>query len=117
MRKTRGEKNIRWIEMFCLVPHGPDKGQHVKLTQEQRDTLREIYDMSKTVEVGEPLAAYLALMHVCGPEALQKEFRPDVRPDIFTTWAATGPDLKAVLKRDGEHILCPELGTRYPAAA
>jgi len=117
MRKTRGEKNIRWIEMFCLVPHGPDKGQHVRLTQEQHDTLREIYDMSKIVQVDEALAAYLALLHVCGREALQTAFRPDVRPDIFTTWAATGPDLKAVLKRDGEHIVCPELGTRYPAAA
>lgn len=38
-------------------------------------------------------------------------------PDTFTTWNAVGPDLRAVVKRDGERIVCPELGTRYPAAA
>jgi hypothetical protein len=54
---------------------------------------------------------------VCGPEALQQEFRPKVRVDIFTVWGAVGPDLRAVVKRDGERIVCPELGTRYPAAA
>ena len=34
-----------------------------------------------------------------------------------TTWAATGPRLREVLKRTGEIIVCPELGTRWPAAA
>jgi len=28
-----------------------------------------------------------------------------------------GPDLRAVLKRDGECVVCPELGARYPVAA
>jgi hypothetical protein len=44
MRKTRGDKNARWIEMFCLVPRGPDKGERVVLTQAQRETVRMIYD-------------------------------------------------------------------------
>jgi hypothetical protein len=64
-----------------------------------------------------PLAAFLALLHTCGPEALQREFQPKVEADIFTVWNASGPDLKAVLQRDREQIVCPELGTRYPAAA
>jgi hypothetical protein len=64
-----------------------------------------------------PLAAYLALLHVCGPEALEREFVPEIDADIFSVWNATGPDLKAVLKREGGRIVCPELGTRYPAAA
>jgi hypothetical protein len=55
------------------------------------------------------------LLHVCGPEALQKDFRPDVDVDIFTLWNATGPSLREVLRREGEHIA--ELGTRYPVAA
>jgi hypothetical protein len=42
---------------------------------------------------------------------------PQFYTDSLQVWAATGPDLKEVLKRDGEAILCPELGTRYPAAA
>jgi hypothetical protein len=57
-------------------------------------------------------------MHVCGPEAVVGgRQQPTLVADIFTIWNATGPDLRAVLKRDGGHIVCPELGTRYPAAA
>jgi hypothetical protein len=44
MRQTRGDKNAHWIEMFCLVPRGPDKGERVVLTQAQRETVRMIYD-------------------------------------------------------------------------
>src|SRR5262245_45958653 len=119
MERTRADHAITWIEKYCVVPHGFDKEQHVRLTRQQRDTIRKIYDtdgMSEIVQA-EPLAAYLALLHVCGPEALQKEFRPDVATDIFTVWNSVGPDLRAVLKRDGDHITCPELGTRYPMAA
>jgi hypothetical protein len=120
MRKTRGDKNVHWIEMFCLVPRGPEKGERVVLTQAQRETVRMIYDNAsgpQDVPVTGSLAAYLALLHICGPEALQNNFRPDVAPDIFTVWNSVGPDLRAVLRRDGERIVCPELGTRYPAAA
>jgi hypothetical protein len=115
---TRSERAVRWIEKYCVVPSGVERGQHVRLTPAQRDAIRAIYDAQNISEVvGEQLAAYLALLHVCGPEALQKEFRPDVSPDIFTVWNSIGPDLKAVLRRDGEHIVCPELGTQYPIAA
>ena len=67
--------------------------------------MREIYDNptgSEAVTATGPLAAYLALLHTCGPEALQREFQPKVEADIFTVWNAT---------------VCPELGTKYPAAA
>jgi hypothetical protein len=116
-KQTRGERAIRWIEAYCLVPSGLDKGQHVRLTLAQRDIVRQIYDGIEAVPVTGPLAAYLALMHVCGPEALQKEFRPELSADIFTIWGAVGPDLRAVLKREGERIVCPQLGTCYPVAA
>jgi hypothetical protein len=117
--RNRVKRNIRWIEKFCVVPSGPYKGQRVRLTPAQCDTVREIYDCqdSSRRSVTGPLAAYLALLHVCGPEALQHDFRPDVKPDIFTVWNSVGPDLKAVLKRDGQCVVCPELGTRYPMAA
>jgi hypothetical protein len=36
MRNTRGDRNGHWIEKFCLVPHDPDKGRHVRLTPAQR---------------------------------------------------------------------------------
>jgi hypothetical protein len=43
-KQTRGERAIRWIEVYCLVPSGLDRGQHVRLTPAQRDIVREIYD-------------------------------------------------------------------------
>ena len=114
---TRGGRAIRWIQDYCLVPNGPNKGQHVRLTPVQRDIVSQIYDGIEAVPVTGPLAAYLALLHVCGPEALQKEFRPELSADIFTVWGAVGPDLRAVLKREGERIICTQLGTEWPAAA
>ena len=120
-KQTRGERAIRWIEAYCLVPGGLDKGQHVRLTPTQRDIVREIYDKPNGFHgappVTGPLAAYLALLHLCGPEALQRSFRPNVAPDIFTIWNSVGPDLRAVLRRHGACVICPELGTKYPTAA
>jgi len=64
------------------------------------------------------LAAYLALVHLASPEAVgTSNFRPQLDVDIFTVWNATGPTLQAVLKREGEAVVCPELNTRFPAAA
>jgi hypothetical protein len=113
---TRGGRAIRWIEDYCLVPSGLDKGQHVRLTPVQRDIVSQIYDGIEALPVSGPLAAYLALLHVCGPEALQKEFRPELNADIFTVWGAVGPDLRAVLKREGERIVCTQLGTEWPSS-
>ena len=57
-----------------------------------------------------PLAAYLALLHTCGPEAKFKAEPPTrLETDIFTLWAATGPDLKAVLKRTASASSVPSL--------
>lgn len=122
MRKSlrRGDRAVKWIETYCVVPSGLEKGQHVRLTSEQRASVRRIYDNPngpQPEDIAAPLSAFLALLHLAGPEALQQEFRPDVRADIFTLWSAVGPDLRAVLKRDGAHVVCPELRTRYPVAA
>ncbi len=116
---TRGERATRWIERYCVQPHGPERGQHVRLTPAARDIVRKVYDDpdGPQPDIGGPLAAYLALLHTCGPEALQQEFLPKVEADIFTAWSATSPDLKAVLSRTGDAIVCPKLNTRYPAAA
>jgi hypothetical protein len=64
-----------------------------------------------------PLAAYLALFHICGPRELAANLFPALRADIFSVWSATGPELKAVLKCQGACVVCPELGTKYPAMA
>jgi hypothetical protein len=120
-RLTRGRNAIDWIEQCCVHPDGPHKGQRVRLSSEQRELLRQIYDAPDGPQdmpiTDSALAAYLALMHICGKEALQKEFRPHVEVDSWTIWRATSERLRRYLKRDGETIVCPQLGTRYPAEA
>lgn len=114
---THGDKAIRWIEQFCVYPHGFSKGQHVVLTEQQRAALHQIFDTDKSPEVTGPLAAYLALFHVAGPRDLAAHVSAiPLSADVFSTWNATGPDLKSVLKRDGAAVVCPELGTRWLAA-
>jgi hypothetical protein len=115
---TRGERNVRWIENYCVQPDGLRKGEHVRLSPEQYEIVCRIYDEGpNTAPTGE-LAAYLALLHVCGPEAVRRaDVRLPLAVDTWTVWRATSPDLQAVLKREGAALVCPKLGTRYPAAA
>lgn len=115
----RGVRAITWIEMYCVYPSGPDKGRRVKLTAREKATIRAIYDdLDRETVIEGPPAAYLALRHIAGREALQKDqFRPNIVIDVFTAWNAISTELGEVLElRDG-HIICSALGTRYPVAA
>jgi hypothetical protein len=117
---TRGQRNATWVERFCVYPNGSDKGKRVRLTDAEHHIVRQIYDGAngpQDVPVTAPLSAYLALLHLTGPEGKQHDFRPDVTVDVFTLWNAAGPDLRAVLKRKGEHLICAGLGTSYPPRA
>ena len=103
-----------------MFPHGPERGQFVRLTAEQRETVRKIYDSPDGLQdmaAAGPLAGYLVLLHICGPEAVRREFPPALSADIFTVWAAAGSHLRPHLRRVGACIVCPELGTRFPIAA
>ena len=44
MRRTKGSRNIRWIERYCRIPDGPDVGKPVKLREWQKREIRKIYD-------------------------------------------------------------------------
>ena len=116
---TPGQKAARWIETFCIYPNGFNKGQFVVLTPEQRETVLRVFDTDKSPgEITAPLSSYLALVVLAGPRVLAERMTGiELDADFFTTWAATGPDLKSVLRCDGGHIVCQELRTRYPAAA
>jgi hypothetical protein len=118
---TRADHVIDWVEKYCLHPNGPHKGEPVRLSQAECWQVRQIYDSpsgpNQTAPLTGPLAAYLALMHTAGPEALQREFVPKVEVDIFTTWGAVSPALREVLKLEHGRIVCPKLGTKFPAAA
>ncbi len=63
-----------------------------------------------------PLAAYLVLLHVRFEAAKGTTAPPELHMDIFTLWAAAGTELRQYLKREGSHIVCPELNTRYSTA-
>jgi hypothetical protein len=121
--QTRAQRNIRWIEKHCRIPTGPDKGRYVHLSNAQKELLFKIYDppdgpQSLVVEDPE-LAAYVALLSICSPEATNNpDIIPQVNVDTFSVWnAAAGEELREVLQRKGEAIVCPALGTRYPRVA
>jgi hypothetical protein len=124
-KMTRAKANIHWIEEHCNVPTGPHRGEYAILTAAQRQTIREIYDAPDgpldLPVTDKELAAYLTLAHLCGYEASRPGqppgFRPSVNVDVFTLWAAAGPLLREVLRREGEAVICPELGNRFPWAA
>ena len=118
--RTLSQKAANWIEKFCVYPFGFDRGQHVRLTVEQREILSKLFDTDDEPpsDMTQPLASYLALLVVAGPRPLADCMTGiNLDADVFSTWAATGPALKSVLKCDGGQIVCQELHTRFPPVA
>lgn len=78
---TRGERVIRFIEVYILTPEGDKIGQPMVLLPFQKRFLLEIYDnpvgthtayLSIARKNGKTaLIAALLLAHLCGPEAVQ----------------------------------------------
>lgn len=78
-KKLKSTRNIQWIEKYCRIPDGPDAGKLVRLRSWQKHELRRIYDnphgtrraiLSFGRKNGKTaLAAFLLLLHLCGPEA------------------------------------------------
>lgn len=78
---TRGEKVIRFINQYCVIPEGQHVGKPVVLAPFQRDFILDIYDnphvtdtailsiARKNAKTG--LIAFLVLAHTVGPEAMQ----------------------------------------------
>lgn len=135
-RLTRAERNIAWIEEFCRIPEGKDVGKTVRLRQWQKDELRKIYDnphgtRRAIISFGRKnakttLAAFLLLLHTCGPEArpnsqLNSAAQSKEQAAILFKLAAKvirlSPDLNSVVViRDTiKELFCAELGTLYKA--
>jgi phage terminase large subunit-like protein len=133
-RLSRAESNILWIETHCRVPEGRLVGQAVKLRPWQRQILVQIYDTPtrraiisfgrKNGKTG--LAAFLLLLHLCGPEArpnsqlfsaAQSREQAAVLFQLAAKCCRMSPDLNAavVIRDTAKELLCPELGTRYRA--
>lgn len=78
---TRGEKVIKFITEYCVIPEGEHVGKPVKLVKFQKDFILAVYDnphgtdtailsiARKNAKTG--LIAFLLLAHLVGPEAKQ----------------------------------------------
>jgi phage terminase large subunit-like protein len=135
-RLTRADRNIAWIQDYCVVPEGKDIGKPVALRGWQKADLRKIYDnpagtrtaiISFAKKNGKTsLAACLLLLHLCGPEAIPNTQLPstaqsrDQAAVLFNLAAKIvrmSPDLNAnlVIRDTAKQIFCPDLGTLYKA--
>lgn len=132
----RGRRNCKWIEDYCIVPEGRLIGQAVKLRPWQKREICRIYDnpagtrraiLSFGRKNGKTaLAAFLLLLHLCGPEAkpnsqLYSAAKSREQAGLTFGLAAKivrrSPGLyRVVVIRDtAKELHCPELGTTYRA--
>ena len=96
--ESRGQRNVRWIERYCRIPEGRDVGKPVKLRPWQKREVCKIYDNPNgtrraIISFGRKnakttLAAFLLLLHTCGPEA---------RPNSQLNSAAQSKEQAAIL--------------------
>lgn len=133
---TRGQRNVAWIESYCRIPEGKDVGKPVRLRPWQAKEVLKIYDnpartRRAIISFGRKnakttLAAFLLLLHTCGPEArpnsqLNSAAQSKEQAAILFKLAAKivrmSPDLSGVVViRDTiKELFCPELGTLYKA--
>ena len=133
---TRAEINIKWIEDCCRVPEGRHVGEKVVLREWQREALQLIYDNPhgtrrailsfgrKNGKTG--LAAFLLLLHLCGPEAkansqlystAQSLHQSSIIFELAAKCVRRSPELfPFIIVRDTrKELLCAELGTQYRA--
>jgi phage terminase large subunit-like protein len=131
-RKTRGDRNIEWIELYCRIPEGRFVGRPVKLTPKQRKWIKRIYDtptrtfiLSMGRKNGKTaFIAFLLLLHTCGPEArpnsqlysgAQSKEQAAIVFGLASKIVRMSPDLNVVMiiRDTVKQLLCPALGTVY----
>ncbi len=133
---TRGESNAKWIEDYCRIPEGRDVGKAVKLRPWQRSEILRIYDnpagtRRAIISFGRKngktaLAAFVLLLHLCGPEAkvnsqLYSAAQSRDQASILFALAAkmvrmseTLHDL-VTIRDTAKQLFCPHYGTLYRA--
>ena len=131
---TRGERNITWIETYCRIPEGKFVGRPVKLSKFQKKTIKQIYDTPTRrviISFGRKnakttLAAFLCLLHLCGPEArpnsqlysaAQSRDQAAILFNLMVKVVRMSPDLNAYVgvRETAKHLYCEELGSVYKA--
>lgn len=130
----RANRNIKWIESYCCVPEGSLVGQPVKLRKWQKDLIKEIYGTATRraiISFGRKngktaFAAFLLLLHLCGPEArpnsqlfsaAQSREQAAVLFGLAAKCVRMSPDLTSVviIRDTAKELLCQEIGTKYRA--
>ena len=130
----RANLNIKWIEQYVCVPEGKLVGQPVKLRKWQKDLIKDIYGSPTRraiISFGRKngktaFAAFLLLLHLCGPEArensqLYSAAQSREQAAVLFALAAKSvrmsPDLNSVviIRDTAKELLCPEIGTKYRA--
>jgi phage terminase large subunit-like protein len=131
---TRGERNAAWVETFCVVPEGKDRGKPVRLRDWQVDEFRKIYDTPTRTAIlsfgrkngKTAIIAFIVLLHLCGPEAemgseIVSGARSRDQAAMVFRYASKcvrlNPDLLAIVRvRDtAKELDCPQLQTMYKA--
>lgn len=131
---TRGEENCDWIESVCRVPEGALVGQSVELRSWQREIILGIYDHDTRralISFGRKngktaLAAFLLLLHLCGPEAransqlfsaAQSRDQASILFALAAKVVRQSPDLSqyVTIRDTAKQLACQELGTLYRA--
>ena len=135
-RLSRADEAIVWIEGYCRIPEGPNVGGLVKLREWQKKEIRKIYNNKAgtrraIISFGRKnakttLAAFLLLLHLCGPEhkpngqlfsSAQSREQAAVIFALAAKIVRLSPDLNAVVvvRDTAKQLECPELGTLYRA--
>ncbi|MEO6711151.1 MAG: terminase TerL endonuclease subunit [Planctomycetota bacterium] len=134
VKQKRSARNAAWIERYCRIPEGRLVGQPVKLTKHQKRWLARIYDTpTRTfiLSMGRKnaktaFAAFLCLLHLCGPEtkqnsqllsAAQSRDQAALLFELAAKMIRMSPDLSAYVRvRDtAKELVCPERGSVYKA--
>jgi phage terminase large subunit-like protein len=130
----RSDRNIEWLERFCRIPEGKLVGKELKLTDIQKQWVRDIYDSPTRTFIlslarknaKTAFSSFLLLLHLCGPEAkrnsqLYSAAQSRDQAAILFALAAKivrmSPDLGqyVVIRDTAKQLACPELGTLYRA--
>jgi phage terminase large subunit-like protein len=132
--QTRGERNIAWIERYCVIPEGKLVGQPIKLSEKQKQWVREVYDsptrrfiLSMARKQGKTaFAACLLLLHLAGPEsrpnsqlysAAQSRDQAALLFSLAAKMVRMSPDLSGYvgIRDTAKQLYCAERGTLYRA--
>jgi phage terminase large subunit-like protein len=133
---TRAERNIAWIEEFCLIPDGKDVGKPVRLRDWQKLELTRVYDnphgtRQAIISFGKKnakttISAFLLLLHLAGPEyrrnsqlisTAQSREQAAVLFELAAKMVRMSPLLTSIVSiRDtAKQLYCERFGTTYKA--